>query len=148
MVFPDSHTVVRAGLYRRQNAKELIAFELWCWRRLLRVPCTARSKQSILKAVNPETPGFWSSDANSWVFGKVSDVGKDWEHKEKRMSEDEMARWHHQCNGHAMGKLWEMVRDREALHAAVHGVAKSWIWLGNWTTTILFQTFDQPKTCY
>ena len=146
MVFPDSHTVVRAGLCRRQNAKELIAFELWCWRRLLRVPCIARSKQSILKEVNTETPGFWSSDANSWLFGKVSDVGKDWGHKEKRMSEDEMARWHHQCNGYELGKLQEMVRDRGAWCAAVYGVSKSWTHLGDWTTAITHVVYKGKTT--
>ena len=51
-----------------------------------------------------ETPGFWSSDANSWLTGKVPHVGKDWGQKEKRVSEYEMAGWHHQCNGHELGQ--------------------------------------------
>ena len=46
------------------------------------------------------------------------------EGREKRVSEDEMAAWHHQCNGHELGKLWEMVRDRQVWHAMVHGVAE------------------------
>ena len=71
---------------------------------------------------------------NSWLIGKVPDAGKDWGQK-KRASEDEMAGLHHQMDMH-LGKLWEMVRDREAWHAAVHGVAKSWTWLGNWITAI------------
>ena len=49
-----------------------------------------------------ETPAFWSSDANSWFIGKVSDAGKDWGQKEKRATEDEMSRWHHWCNGHVL----------------------------------------------
>ena len=77
-----------------------------------------------------EIPVFWSYNGNRWLIGKVSD----WVQKEKRASEDEMARWHHRCNEHELGQTWEMVRDREAWHAAVHGVAKSQTWLGNWKT--------------
>ena len=47
---------------------------------------------------------FWSSDANNWLIGKVPDAGKDWGQKEKRVSEDEMAGWHHRCNGHEVGQ--------------------------------------------
>ena len=50
-----------------------------------------------------ETPVFWSSDANSWLTGKVPDAGKDWG-QEKRVSEYEMAGWHHQCNRHELGQ--------------------------------------------
>ena len=50
-----------------------------------------------------EAPVFWSSDANSWLIGKVLDAGKDWGQKEKRALEDEMAGWHHWCNGHELG---------------------------------------------
>ena len=49
-----------------------------------------------------ETPVFWSSDANSWLIGKVPDAGKDWGQKEKRASEDEMAGRHHWCNKHEL----------------------------------------------
>ena len=51
-----------------------------------------------------ETPIFWSSDANSWLIGKVPDAGNSWGQKEKRAAEDEMAGWHHQCNGHELGQ--------------------------------------------
>ena len=47
---------------------------------------------------------FWSSDANSWLIGKVPDAGKDWGQKEKRASEDEMDGWHHWCNEHELGQ--------------------------------------------
>ena len=61
-----------------------------------------------------ETPVFWASDAKDWFIGKVLDAGKDWRQKEKRMSEDKMPGWHHQCNDMHFSKLREMVRDREA----------------------------------
>ena len=77
-----------------------------------------------------EAPVFWSSDAHRWLIGKVPDAWKEWGQKEKRASEDEMAGWHHWCNGHVLG-LQEMVRDKEAWSAAVHRVTKSWTWLGD-----------------
>ena len=82
-----------------------------------------------------KTSVFWSLDVNSELIGKLSDAGRDWGQKEKGASEDEMAGWHHWCNGHELGQPWEMVREREACHAAVHGIIKSPTWLGNWTTT-------------
>ena len=51
-----------------------------------------------------QTPVFWSSDENSWLIEKVPDAGKHWGQKEKRASEDEMAGWHHWCNGHELGQ--------------------------------------------
>ena len=51
-----------------------------------------------------EAPVFWPSDGNCRLVGKVTDAGKDWEQKEKRASEDEMAGWHHQYNGHELGQ--------------------------------------------
>ena len=65
------------------------AFELWCWRRLLRVPWTARrSSQSILKEISPGCP-------KSLLIGKDSDAGRDWGQEEKGTTEDEMVGWHH-----------------------------------------------------
>ena len=88
------------------------AFELWYWRRLLRVPWTTRrSNHSILKDISPwvfidrtdvedETPILWPPDAKSWLIGKDPDAGKDWGQEKKGMTEDEMVGWHHQLNGH------------------------------------------------
>ena len=81
-----------------------------------------------------EAPVFWSPDAKSQFIGKDPDAGKDWEQKEKRVSEDETVGWHHQCNIHEPGQTLG-VGEREAWSAAVHGVTKSWTWLGDWTTT-------------
>ena len=91
------------------------AFELWCWRRLLRVPWTARrSNQSILKETSPEyslegtdakaeIPILCPPDAKGWFTGKDPDAGKDWGHEEKGMTEDEMVGWHHRLDGHRFG---------------------------------------------
>ena len=88
------------------------AFELWCWRSLLRVPWTTRrSNQSILKEISPEysleglmlkaeTPILWLPDAKNWLILKDPDAGKDWGQEEKGTTEDEMVGWHHRLNGH------------------------------------------------
>ena len=90
-------------------------FELWCWRRLLRVPWTARrSNQSILKEISPgyslegldveaETLILWPPDVKSWLIWKDPDAGKDWRWEEKVMTEDEMVGWHHWLNGYGFG---------------------------------------------
>ena len=88
------------------------AFELWCWRRLLTVPWTARrSNQSILEGnkhwifigrtdVEAEAPILWPPDGKGWLTGKDPDAGKDWGQEENRMTEDEVVGWHHQLNRH------------------------------------------------
>ena len=90
------------------------AFELWCWTRLLRVPWRLSCKEiqpvhskgdkSWVFIGRPdaeaETPILWPPHAKSWLIGKDSDAGRDWEWEEKGTTEDEMAGWHHQLNGH------------------------------------------------
>ena len=112
MVFPvvmygcESWTVKKAEHWR------IDAFELWCWRRLLRVPWPARrSNQSILKEISPgcslealmsklKLPILWPPNAKSWLIGKDPDAWRDWGQEEKGTTEDEMAGWHHLLNGH------------------------------------------------
>ena len=72
-----------------------------------------------------ETPVLWPPHANSWLIGKDSDAGRDWGQEEKRTTENEMAGWHHQLDGHGFGWTQKMVMDREAWRAAIHGVTKS-----------------------
>ena len=89
------------------------AFELWCWRRLLRVPWTARrSNQSTQKEISPEhtfigrtdveaeTPILWPPNVKNWLIWKDPDAGKDWRQEEKGTTEDDMVGWHHRINGH------------------------------------------------
>ena len=114
MVFPmvmygcDSLTINKAE-WRRIDA-----FELWCWRRLLRVPWTARrSNQSILKEISPGcsledwcwswNSYVWPPDSKSWLTGKDPDVGKDWGQEEKGMTEEKMVGWNHWLDGHGFG---------------------------------------------
>ena len=82
-----------------------------------------------------QTQVFWSSDANSQLIGKVPEAGKDWKQKKERASEDEMAYGIINAMNMNLSKLWKMVRDRKAWHAAVHVFAESQIQLGDWTTT-------------
>ena len=100
----ESWTVKKAERWR------IDAFELWCWRRLFRVPWTARrSNQSILKEISPgcsldgqtkaETPILWPPHAKIWLIGKDSNARRDWGQEEKGMTEDEMAGWHHWLDG-------------------------------------------------
>ena len=75
--------------------------------------------------VEAETPTFWPPDVKSWLIWKDPDVGKDWRLEEKGTTEGEMVRWHHWLSGHALGKLQELVMDREAWCAVIHGVTES-----------------------
>ena len=112
MVFPgvmygcESWTVKKAECWR------IDAFEVWCWRRLLRVPWTARrSNQSILKEISPgcslerlmlklKLQYLWPPHSKSWLIGKDPNAGRDWGQEEKGTTEGEMAGWHHRLNEH------------------------------------------------
>ena len=77
---------------------------------------------------------LWPPDAKSWLTGKDTDAEKDWGQEEKRVTEDEMVRWHHQLKGHEFEQTLGDSEGREAWHAAVHGAAKSGAQLSNWIT--------------
>ena len=72
-----------------------------------------------------ETPVVWPPHAKSRLIGKDSDAGRDWGQEEKGTTEDEMAGWHHRLMDMSLSELRELVMDREARRAAIHGVAKS-----------------------
>ena len=93
-----------------------------------------KQKQHPVVDVTGDGSKVWCcKDANNWIIGKDPDAGKDWRQKEKWTTEDEMVGWHHWLNGHEFEQARELVMDREAWCAAVHGVTKSRTWLSNWT---------------
>ena len=109
MVLPVVMYGCESWSIKKAESQRIGAFDLWCWRRLLRIPWTAkRSNQSILKEINPEylldadaeASIFWPPDVKSWLIRKDPDAGKDWRQEEKGMTEDEMVGWHHRLNGY------------------------------------------------
>ena len=114
--FSSSHVWMWELDYRKAESQRIDVFELWCWKRLLRVPWTARKcNQFILKEIDQSwvfigrtdveaaTSILWPPDAKSWLIWKDPDAGKDWGQEEKGMTEDETVGWHHQLNGHGFG---------------------------------------------
>ena len=75
--------------------------------------------------------------AKSWLIAKDSDAGGDWGQEKKGMTEDEMAGWHHWLDGRESEWTPELVMDREAWRAAIHGVAKSRTQLSDWTEILV-----------
>ena len=88
----------------------------------------------FIERTDAEAEGLtlWPHDAKNWLTGKDPDAGKDWR-QENGTTEDEIVGWHHWLNGLSLSKLRELVMDREAWRAAVHGVVNSRIWLSDWT---------------
>ena len=83
--------------------------------------------------VEAETPVLCPPDAKSWLIWKDPDAGKDWGQEEKGTTEDERLDGITDTTNMSLGGLQELVMDREACHAVVHGVAKSWAQLSDWT---------------
>ena len=110
MVFPVVMCGCASWTLKKAEHRRIDAFELWCWRRLLRVLWTARSYQSILNQpwifigrteAEAEAPILQPPDAKSQSIGKKNpDAGRDWRQEEKGMTEDKMVGWYHWLNRH------------------------------------------------
>ena len=127
MVFPVVMYGCESVTIKKAESWRIDALKLWCWRRLLRVPWSARrAKQSILKEISPKCSleglmlklkcqYFDHLMAKNWLIGKYPDAGIDWRQEEKGTTEDEMVGWHHWLDGHEFEQALEVGDEQGSL---------------------------------
>ena len=148
MAFPVVMYGCESWSKKKVEHQRIEAFKLWCWRRLLWIPWTARrSNQSVVKEISPEYSfrknwcWSWNSntlaiDAKKWLIGKDPDAGKNWRQEEKGTTKDEVVDGITDSMDMSLNRFQKLVMKRKAWCAAVHGVAKRWAWLNDWTELI------------
>ena len=142
MVFPAVMYGCESWIWKKAECERIDASELWCWRRLLRVPWTERrSNQSIPKEINPEhsLEGQMLKLQNcGHLMSRVSSLQKFLmlvKTEGERRGQQKM-RWLNSITDSmdmSWNKLWEIVKEREAWNTAVHRATDSWTWLNDWT---------------
>ena len=156
VVFPVAMCGCESWTVKKAECWRIDVFELWCWRTLLRVPWTARrSNQSLLKEISPgcSLEGMmlklklqyfrhlmWRVDSleKTLMLGGI-------EGRRRRGRQDEMAGWHHWLDGHEFEWTLGVGDGWEAWRAAIHGVAKSWTRLSDWTD---WTDLNGRKSCF